>query len=345
MNPLTWTLLITSLSTSTVIVMSSHHWLLAWLGLELNSLSILPLIMKQASPRATEAATKYFLTQATAAALILFAAALNALETGQWSILHCPTTCATITMTLAMMLKLGIAPAHFWYPEAIQGSTLTTALLLSTWQKLAPLALLYMTLPHLPTQIMLTLGLMSAMLGGWMGLNQTQTRKILAFSSIAHMGWLITALSLSPNLATLTMITYIIMTTSIFIMMIKTATKTLANLSHTWSHSPTMTTTTMLALMSLGGLPPFTGFAPKWLILKTLTTTDLILIGTALALASLPSLFFYIRMTYLGLMTTPPNTNNTKHNWHHNTHYPPYMALMITTTLLLLPMTPMLNTA
>nr|UXE55263.1 NADH dehydrogenase subunit 2 [Cnemaspis molligodai]UXE55264.1 NADH dehydrogenase subunit 2 [Cnemaspis molligodai]UXE55265.1 NADH dehydrogenase subunit 2 [Cnemaspis molligodai] len=344
MSPLVWTLFLTSLTTSKTIVMLSHHWLLAWLALELNTLSVLPIIIKQHHPRATEAATKYFLTQAAAAALILFTGTMNAWQTGQWDITISNTTLTTTMITLALMLKLGLAPVHFWYPEVLQGSTLPAALLISTWQKIAPLTLLYMMMPALPTNMTLTIGIMSIMIGGWAGLNQTQTRKIMAFSSIAHMGWLISIITLNPALTTLTYLMYVTMTTSLFISLNINTTNSIASLSTMWSHSPTLLTMMMLTLMALGGLPPLSGFMPKWLILKELADASLFMLSTAMAMASLPSLFFYIRMAYTTTLTLAPAPTNILHNWRFKTTYTLGHPTTMTLTLLLLPMTTLLYT-
>nr|QGT15459.1 NADH dehydrogenase subunit 2 [Cyrtodactylus salomonensis]QGT15460.1 NADH dehydrogenase subunit 2 [Cyrtodactylus salomonensis]QGT15461.1 NADH dehydrogenase subunit 2 [Cyrtodactylus salomonensis] len=336
MNPLIWSTLIMSLLASTIITMSSNHWLLAWLGLELNTLSILPIIMKSHHPRATEATTKYFLIQATAATMILLASIMNAWQTGHWSIQHTsPTT--TILTTTAIMLKLGLAPMYLWYPQVLQAVTMNTALMISTWQKIAPLTLLYMTYHSLNHTMLLLLGLTSALVGGWGGLNQTQIRMIMAFSSIAHMGWLITAMTLSPNLTTLTMITYMTMTTATF-MPIATTTKTITDMGITWQLSPTTLTATMFTLMSLGGLPPLTGFMPKWLILKELTSTGLTTLATLILLASLPSLFFYIRLAYMTMLSTPPTTTNTEYKWRFKLNQP-CTAPMIMMTTMMLPLT------
>nr|AFS35104.1 NADH dehydrogenase subunit 2 [Cyrtodactylus slowinskii] len=342
MNPLVWSLLITSLASSTIITMSSNHWLIAWVGLELNTLSILPIIMKSKHPRATEAATKYFIIQATAATLILFASTTSAWQTGQWTITN-TTSYTTLLTTAAIMLKMGLAPVHIWYPQILQGTTMYTALTISTWQKLAPLALLYMTHNHLNPTMLLLMGLLSSLIGGWGGLNQTQMRMIMAFSSIAHMGWLVTALAISPNLATLTMITYMIMTTTTFIPLATANTKTISDMTVTWALSPAMLATMMITLISLGGLPPTTGFMPKWLIMKDLATADLHLMATLLLLSSLPNLFFYIRLAYFALLTTPPATTTTEHKWRFKPHLPTSTGPLLATTLLLLPLTATLH--
>nr|AQU14900.1 NADH dehydrogenase subunit 2 [Pachydactylus haackei] len=342
MSPVTWTIIISTLATSTIITMSSHHWLLAWLGLELNTLSILPIIMKPKHPRASEATTKYFLIQTLAATMILFATTLNAWHTGNWNITTSPPTSATIIILSAILLKMGIAPAHLWYPDIIQGSNMLTALTISTWQKLAPLTLLYLTINHMPTTILLLIGLISVMTGGWAGLNQTQARKILAFSSIAHMGWLIIALSMNSQLATLTFTMYLLMTTTVFLSLATTTTKTLHDLGTAWSHSPALLASTTMALVSLGGLPPLTGFMPKLLILKELTLAELAPMGLTLALLSLPSLFFYTRMAYLTTLTIPPNTTCIKHKWRFKANPKPYTTIIPPLATLLLPITPLL---
>nr|QTT61384.1 NADH dehydrogenase subunit 2 [Cyrtodactylus brevipalmatus]UFY86328.1 NADH dehydrogenase subunit 2 [Cyrtodactylus brevipalmatus] len=336
MNPLIWSTLTMSLTTSTIITMASNHWLLAWLGLELNTLSVLPIIMGRHHPRATEATTKYFLVQATAATMILLASIINTWQTGQWSITH-TTPMTTLLTTTALMLKLGVAPLHLWYPHVLQGLTMNTALVISTWQKIAPLSLLYMTHHTLNQTTLILLGLTSALVGGWAGLNQTQTRTIMAFSSIAHMGWLMTALATNQHLTTLAMATYMAATLATFMPL--ATTKTITDIGTLWPLSPTMLTASMTTLMSLGGLPPLTGFMPKWLILKNLTSMGLPTLATLILMASLPSLFFYIRLAYMTALTTPPTTTSTKYKWRFKPDHPTYAAPTIMAATLLLPLT------
>nr|ACA28661.1 NADH dehydrogenase subunit 2 [Phelsuma guimbeaui] len=341
MNTLTMTFMLTSLSTSTILTYRSYHWLIAWVGLELNTLSMLPIIIKPQHPRATEAATKYFLTQATAAALVLLSSTMNAWETGQWSIINMTPT-RTIIMTLAIFLKLGLVPTHFWYPEVLQGSTMYTAMIISTWQKIAPLSLLYLTSMNCPTEIFLIVGITSTIIAGMVGLNMTQTRKIMAFSSIGHMGWLITMIPFNLNLTTFTLMMYITLTSSMFSMLATMTTPTLKDMGQTHLCFPMMTTMMMLTLMSLGGLPPLSGFMPKLLILKTLTDMKLMILSTSLALTSLPSLYFYLRMSYITMMTSPPKTTTTQYKWRLKPRPNMIMSPLITMTIILLPMTPLL---
>nr|YP_009131666.1 NADH dehydrogenase subunit 2 [Brycon henni]AJY78548.1 NADH dehydrogenase subunit 2 [Brycon henni] len=341
MNPYVLAVFLSSLGLGTTLTFASSHWLLAWMGLEINTLAIIPLMAQHHHPRAVEATTKYFLTQATAAATILFASTTNAWITGEWNITHLAhPTAAALTMT-ALALKIGLAPLHFWLPEVLQGLDLTTGLILSTWQKLAPFALLVQMAHTTHPAIMTALGITSTLIGGWGGLNQTQLRKILAYSSIAHLGWMIIILQYMPQLTTLALGMYIIMTSAAFLTFKMMMTTNLGTLALAWAKNPVASTVAALVLLSLGGLPPLTGFMPKWLILQELTKQDLPLTATLVALSALISLYFYLRLCYTMTLTISPNTNHSMTPWRLTTTQT-LLPLAITTTaaLMLLPMTP-----
>nr|AEF12774.1 NADH dehydrogenase subunit 2 [Amphibolurus centralis] len=304
----------------TLTVTSANHWLTAWLGLELNMISILPMITKQKHHRSTEAATKYFLTQATASALMLFSSTLNAWQTGSWNITQLNNELACIFMISALTMKMGAAPAHFWLPEVLQGSTLTTTLLITTWQKIAPITLLYTISNHTQSNILLPIGLLSILVGGWGGINQTQLRKMMAYSSIAHLGWTMTAISIAPNIALMNIIIYMTMSTPFFLLLTTTSSKTLQTITTTWIHTPTATIIMTFLMLSMAGLPPLTGFTPKLLILDKLITHKLTLTAATMALLSLLSLIFYLRTTYLLASTAAPTTNQSTTLWRLKPH-------------------------
>nr|AAU01075.1 NADH dehydrogenase subunit 2 [Microlophus duncanensis] len=344
MSPIASSIIISSLATGTIITASSYHWLMAWVGLEINTLAIIPLISKKHHPRATEASTKYFLTQAAASALILFSSTMNAQQTGTWDITQLTTTQSNTLLSMALAMKLGLAPTHFWLPEVLQGSTTTTALVISTWQKLAPLTLLYMSANNLPPTLLLILGALSTLVGGWGGLNQTQLRKIMAFSSIAHLGWIMTISFLLTSVMTLNLIIYIIMTTTMFSTLILSNLKTIKDTTTLSTTSPTQTTLMALALLSLGGLPPLSGFIPKWLILEELTKQNLVPMAFLMVMAALLSLFFYLRLMYTTTMTLAPNTTTATHKWRFTQQKSTALTSMTAPlTLLLLPTTQMLT--
>nr|AGR04038.1 NADH dehydrogenase subunit II [Melaniparus funereus] len=344
MNPQAKLIFITSLILGTTITISSNHWIMAWTGLEINTLAILPLISKSHHPRAIEAATKYFLTQATASTLVLFSSMTNAWATGQWDItqLTHPMSCMILTSALAM--KLGLAPFHFWFPEVLQGSPLTTGLILSTAMKLPPIALLFMTAPSLNPTLLTTMAILSAALGGWMGLNQTQTRKIMAFSSISHLGWMTIILTYNPKLTLLNFYLYAMITATVFLTLNTIKATNLPTLMTTWTKTPSLNATLLLTLLSLAGLPPLTGFLPKWMIIQELTKQDMACTATIMALLSLLSLFFYLRLTYCATITLPPHTTNHMKLWHTHKPINPSVAILIAMSTMLLPISPMINT-
>nr|AGN72561.1 NADH dehydrogenase subunit 2 [Channa argus x Channa maculata] len=339
MNPYILATLLFGLGLGTTITFASSHWLLAWMGLEINTLAILPLMAHHHHPRAVEATTKYFLTQATAAATILFASTTNAWLTGQWDILQMTHPIPTNMVLLSLALKIGLAPMHSWLPEVLQGLDLTTGLILSTWQKLAPFALLLQIQPNTSTLVLL--GLTSTLVGGWGGLNQTQLRKILAYSSIAHLGWVLLILQFAPSLTFLALLMYIVMTSSLFLIFKLNKATNINTLATSWAKSPMLTSVTPLLLLSLGGLPPLSGFMPKWLILQELTKQDLPLAATLAALTALLSLYFYLRLSYTMALTLAPNSLTGITPWrlpHLQTTMP--TSIFTTLSLFLLPLTP-----
>nr|AAL12253.1 NADH dehydrogenase subunit 2 [Entomodestes leucotis] len=342
MNPQAKLICSISLILGTTITLSSNHWVMAWMGLEINTLAILPLIAKSHHPRSIEAATKYFLVQAAASTLILFSSMTNAWYTGQWDItqLTCPTSCLILTTAIAM--KLGLVPFHFWFPEVLQGCSLITGLLLSTAMKLPPITLLFMTSQSLNPAPLVIMAILSAALGGWTGLNQTQTRKILAFSSISNLGWMAIILIYSPKLALLNFYLYALMTAAVFLTLDSIKTLKLSTLLTTWTETPAVSAMVMLTLLSLAGLPPLTGFLRKWLIIQELTKQNMAPTATIMALLSLLNLFLYLRLAYCATITMPPHTTNHMKQWHINKPVNPLIAILITISTILLPISPMI---
>nr|YP_009466927.1 NADH dehydrogenase subunit 2 [Macrotus californicus]AOS49721.1 NADH dehydrogenase subunit 2 [Macrotus californicus] len=345
MNPLASPMIMSTIFLGTIIVMTSSHWLTVWIGFEMNMLAVIPLLMKTHHPRSTEAATKYFLTQATASMLLMLAVIINLLHSGQWNITNMNDTTASTILTLALTMKLGLSPFHFWVPEVTQGVPLTSGLLLLTWQKLAPLSILLNISPNINPNLLLTMSTLSIMVGGWGGLNQTQLRKIMAYSSIAHMGWMTAILTYSPTLTILNLTIYILMTTTTFVLLILSTTTTTLSLSHMWNKMPLITVIILTIMLSLGGLPPLTGFMPKWMIIQELAKNNSIMLPTLMAITALLNLYFYTRLTYTTSLTMFPTTNNTKIKWHlENTKLMTYVSPLTIISTMTLPLTPLMIT-
>nr|AIA61473.1 NADH dehydrogenase subunit 2 [Vulpes zerda] len=328
----------------TVIVMLSSHWLLIWIGFEMNMLAIIPILMKKFNPRAMEASTKYFLTQATASMLLMMGVTINLLYSGQWVVSNISNPAASIMMTIALTMKLGLSPFHFWVPEVAQGISLPSGMILLTWQKIAPMSVLYQISPSINTNLLTLMALSSILVGGWGGLNQTQLRKIMAYSSIAHMGWMVAIIIYNPTMMFLNLSLYILMTLSTFMLFMLNASTTTLSLSHTWNKVPLIASAILTLMLSLGGLPPLSGFIPKWMIIQELTKNDMIIVPTLMAVAALLNLYFYMRLTYSTALTMFPSANNMKMKWQfEHTKKTTLLSPLIIISTMLLPITPMMS--
>nr|YP_009870320.1 NADH dehydrogenase subunit 2 [Maxomys whiteheadi]QKJ82501.1 NADH dehydrogenase subunit 2 [Maxomys whiteheadi] len=343
MNPITLIIIYITIFMGPMITMLSSNLLLMWVGLEMSLLAIIPLLINKKNPRSTEAATKYFITQATASMIILLAIVLNYKQLGTWTFQQ-QTNNILLNMTLiSLSIKLGLAPFHYWLPEVTQGIPMHTGLLLLTWQKIAPLSILFQIYHLLNPTITAILAITSIFMGAWGGLNQTQMRKIMAYSSIAHMGWMMAILPYNPNLMLLNLIIYIIMTIPMFMALTLNSSTTINSISLLWNKMPTILTMTSLILLSLGGLPPLTGFLPKWAIISELLKNNCSTLSTLMAMMALLNLFFYTRLIYSTSLTMFPTNNNSKMipyhmNYKHNLILP---TLTIISTLTL-PLSPQL---
>nr|UYI30600.1 NADH dehydrogenase subunit 2 [Hadrosciurus sp. 3 EFA-2022] len=345
MNLLTSTAIYLTLFSGTMVTLFSSHWLLIWIGLEMSLLAIIPILMSKPNPRSIEAASKYFLIQATASMILMMAAIINFYSTGEWSILNTINYLSSFMMTMALSMKMGLAPFHLWVPEVTQGTPLMSGLILLTWQKIAPISIMFQIAPSINYTLIMTMALMSILLGGWGGLNQTQLRKILAYSSIAHMGWMMAIISFNPTLSILNLLIYMMLTTNMFMLFYYNKKTSTLSLSNSWNKSPLLVSIILVVLMSLGGLPPLTGFSPKWMIIKELVSNNNIILPTSMAILALLNLYFYMRLIYSTSLTLFPSSNSIKIKWQfENTKISPLMTTITIISTMFLPLTPILST-
>nr|WGH14692.1 NADH dehydrogenase subunit 2 [Dendrobaena tellermanica] len=281
-------LVMVSLLLSTIMALSSANWVLMWAALELNLLSFIPIMMQSWSHQETEGSVKYFLAQALGSSLLLMS------SMALWSPVFPFPKFMAIALATSLLLKLGSVPCHFWYPSVMASVSWSSCLILSTWQKLAPLSILAFVAPLKYSSLMMSIAGINALLGGIMGMNQTQVRTIMAYSSIGHIGWMISLIALyKPNTSIMYFMIYSMLILPIFIALNHYNIMTTKQLNK--MASMTLMSLTVL-LMSLGGLPPLTGFIPKLMVLSILVESmnpmSLILI-----LGSLMNLYFYLNIT------------------------------------------------
>nr|YP_010417176.1 NADH dehydrogenase subunit 2 [Ariosoma meeki]USF11731.1 NADH dehydrogenase subunit 2 [Ariosoma meeki] len=332
-----------SVGLGTAIAFVSSHWIMAWMGLEISTMAILPLMVQVKYPRAAEATTKYFIVQATATAVMIFAATFHAWVCGSWDIVDSSVLASKQIMFMALCLKAGIAPFHTWFPEVMQGLSLTTCLILSTWQKLAPMVLMQQIAPWIDFSWIYLMAIISALVGGWGGLGQTQIRKVMSYSSISHMGWMILVMKFLPELTLLAFSLYMITTATVFLNLKIGGVKSVNLLFVVWAKNPTLFVVLTLTILSLAGLPPLTGFMPKMLIMREVTGQGLPLVTVLMAVLTLLSLYFYLRLCYIALMTTPPNTNSSKTPWRVSTNKENIaLSVLVVLAVALMPVTPAL---
>lgn len=201
----------------------------------------------------SEARLKYFLIQALGSALIVFSASF---------ILSYPNFIRLIILS-ALILKLGGAPFHFWFPQVINGLMWPQVIILITIQKIGPLFLLcYLLILNYNLIEILLVRLLSAVIGAVGGINQTSLRKILAFSSINHIGWILSAILIGEALVGVYFLFYCVIRLSVVVLF---QLKQIFHFNHLLgiNLSSGRKILVFFSLLSLGGLPPFTGFVPK----------------------------------------------------------------------------------
>lgn len=155
---------------------SSDSWFGAWCGLELNLMSFIPYVSTKESVYSSEAALKYFLIQALGSSFII----MGAVELVFFVDFGC-------LLLVALLLKLGAAPMHFWFPQVIGGLTWLQCVVLMTVQKVGPMFLLsYVLVRESACLVVYGRAILSAVVGALGGINQILLRKLLAFSSINH---------------------------------------------------------------------------------------------------------------------------------------------------------------
>nr|YP_010417544.1 NADH dehydrogenase subunit 2 [Junonia intermedia]USF17612.1 NADH dehydrogenase subunit 2 [Junonia intermedia] len=279
---------------STLISISSNSWLGCWIGLEINLLSFIPLMSNPNNLLNSEASLKYFLTQSIASINFLFSILLNLLLLKNFFI----NNIMSILINSSLLMKMGSIPFHFWFPNIMEGLSWFNCFILMTWQKISPMILLsyYMNLKFL-----FLVMIFNVLIGTISSFNQTSLRKLMAFSSINNLGWMLSALTISENLWMLYFLLYSLFTfimCFLFYIINVFYINQLFNLNLNFMIKFSI----LINFLSLGGLPPFLGFFPKWMIINYLLINNLFIISFIFTMSSLIMLFIYIRIIYSSFM-------------------------------------------
>nr|QLY90201.1 NADH dehydrogenase subunit 2 [Halesus radiatus] len=291
-------LFLSLMMTSTIFSLSSLSMINIWMGMEVNLISFIPLMINKNNNFSSESMMSYFLIQALSSANFLFSSLLIISLTKWFNLTAIKSILILFMMNISLLMKLGAAPFHFWFPKTMSGLNWMNCFILSTWQKILPMITLSYCFIN---NLIILMAIFSTMIGSIMGLMQTSLQMILTYSSISHIGWMLMALMLKINtwviyLFIYSLLNYILMT------MFKIMNMFTLNQIYSNKNSNFLKYFIMLNLLSLSGLPPFLGFLPKWLVISLMMNSNLMLITFIMVMMSLINMYFYIRITYTYFM-------------------------------------------
>ena len=329
------------------IMISGHHFLLLYLGLELLTLSSYALVaLRRDDARATEAAMKYFVLGALASGFLLYGLSLIYGATGS---LHVPVvaqavaagvrepmvlTLGVVFVVAGVAFKLGVVPFHMWVPDIYHGAPTAITLLIGGAPKLAAFAILVRLLAEsLPAvaadweSMLLVLAVLSLVVGNLAAVAQRNVKRMLAFSTIAQMGFMLLALvggigggagtaGDAWGAAMFYVVTYVLTTLATFgVMLLLTRagfeSEELEDFAGLNQRSPLYAGVMAACLLSLAGIPPLVGFYAKLAVLQALLAVGGgVYVGLAVfaVLASLVGAFYYIRLIKVMYFDAPQQT-------------------------------------
>nr|AXS65049.1 NADH dehydrogenase subunit 2 [Tenebrionoidea sp. 5 KM-2017] len=298
----------------TMISISSYSWMGMWMGLEINLLSIIPLLNSSKNMLKSESSLKYFISQALASLIMLFSI-ITMLSTTEFITIQVNSSLILI-LNSSLLTKMGAAPFHFWFPEVMEGQNWNLCLIILTWQKIAPMILLMNNTINI--NFMTFTILASLIVSALMAFNQTSLRKILTFSSINHLAWLNTSILISFSFWLIYFIIYCITTLNIIIMFKMTNSFYLKQLINALNKNKLFKLTLLLNFFSLSGIPPFIGFLPKWLVINWLTLKNFYWLNFILIIMTLVMIFIYMQIIFSSLLLNF-NENLNSINFNHFT--------------------------
>lgn len=314
-----------------LVIASAAHFLTLYLGLELMSLCLYALIaMRRGNIAASEAAIKYFVLGALASGLFLFGVSLIYGATGALGIYSVATVAANITpadsnylllvvglvFTLAgMSFKMGVAPFHMWLPDVYHGASAPTTLFISAAPKVAALALLLRVLADgLPAlfddwqEMLMVMAVASLLVGNITAIAQTNLKRMLAYSAIAHSGFVLLALfvggALGASAVTFYIAAYALMSVGGFGVVSLLAQRhrenaELADLRGMAARNKPIAAAVLTLMLSLAGIPPTVGFVAKLTVLEAVVQVGAVWLAVFAVLLSLVGAFYYLRVIWL----------------------------------------------
>nr|YP_006575947.1 NADH dehydrogenase subunit 2 [Celleporella hyalina]AFJ53892.1 NADH dehydrogenase subunit 2 [Celleporella hyalina] len=263
---------------SIMLIMSANNWFIYWMSFEISVISFLPMISTTSS-KSVETMVKYYIIQAMGSYVFLFS---NIFKLGSFT--------SFILMTMSLTMKLGLFPFMFWVPAVMANISWMTLFFISTIQKLNPMIVLHMLNNN---DIIIYVTVSSVFFSSLMASNQTNLRKLMAFSSISHTSFIIISGYISNYLIMMYVCIYMFMTGMLFSVFYK------SNMNNTTSWKKNKKKN--ILILALAGLPPFPIFFIKVIMFFYISTISPILLFFIMA-GSLMSMYFYFILVFPSLL-------------------------------------------
>jgi len=320
-----------------LILVSANSLLTIYLGLELLSLSLYAMVATQRdSPIASEAAMKYFVLGALASGMLLYGMSFLYGVTGTLDLSELLIkvsvaedkrlllTFALVFLLVGISFKLGIVPFHMWVPDVYHGAATPITQFIGTAPKIAAfgmaMRLLVDGLWGLAEdwqQMLVILSVLSMAIGNIVAIAQSNLKRMLAYSTIAHMGYLLLGMlsaTASGYAASMFYVTvYALMTMGAFGLIVLLVSRNqendeLQDFAGLARRSPWFAFMMLIMMFALAGVPPFAGFWAKWFVLKEVVQADYVWLATLAVIFSLIGAFYYLRVVKLMYFDEPLRT-------------------------------------
>nr|ALL97403.1 NADH dehydrogenase subunit 2 [Asiemphytus rufocephalus] len=272
---------------STMITINSSSWINAWMGMEINLMSFIPLMMnKLKNKKNSNSMMIYFIIQAGASSILMMMIIMMKMELNFMKF-----NLIMNMIQMSLLLKLGASPFHWWTPKFTINLNWNNLFIFLTWQKIAPMFLLI----SMNSNSMIYMStLMSTLIGAIMGMNQTLIKLIMVYSSINHLGWMLMMLIINMKMLMMYFIIYSLINFMICMMMNNLNMMFLNQLIKNNNQNLNLKLIIISLFFSLSGLPPFIGFLPKLFSLILMLKNNLIFESILFIFMAIISLSFYI---------------------------------------------------
>ena len=308
-----------------MLMISSHHLIMIYMGLELLSLCMYTLVaLQRDNQNASEAAIKYFVLGALASGLLLygmsmlygFSGSLDisiiAMQIAQHNIEPSLLLFGTVFIVTGIAFKLGAVPFHMWVADVYQGATLPVTMLISSVPKFAAIAmvirLLYIGLDSISTdwqQMLLIMAVLSVAIGNITAIAQTNIKRMLAYSTISHVGFIMLGFMSGSIIGVGSVLFYIacyvLMTLAAFGLLISISTKDsdielINDLKGLNSRNSWAAGILMIVMLSMAGIPPTVGFYAKFSVLQSALSEGFVITAIFFVLMALIGMYYYLRI-------------------------------------------------